>query len=189
MSSPRSGTGTWLILLRGINVGGQRVIPMSDLREVFTEMGFDDPVTYIQSGNVVVGSRRRRTARTAPAIERRLEEAFGYDSRIVIRDADEMARLVRGIPRGWDAADGSMRHNVIFLTDGVEAKGLVDPGTVKPELESLLVGDGVLYWSAPIRTISRTAMVRLSSHPSYREMNVRNLRTTLRLNDMMRERG
>jgi len=181
---------TWLILLRGINVGGNRIIPMSDLRDVFADMGYHDPVTYIQSGNVVVGSRRRRTTRTAPAIERTLEDAFGYDARVVIRDTPQMAKTVRGIPKDWDLDDGSTRHDVIFLTDAVVAKGLIDPTTLKPEVESLSVGDGVLYWSAPIRTLTRTSMMRkLSTHPSYPQMTIRNLRTTLRLYEIMRERG
>jgi uncharacterized protein (DUF1697 family) len=170
-------------------VGGKRVIPMSDLRGVFADMGFDDPVTYIQSGNVIVGSRRARTARTAATIERHLEEAFGYDARVVIRDASQMARIVRAIPTDWDPADAAVRHNVVFLTDGVPAKDLIDPRTLRPECESLSAGHGVLYWSAPARTVTRTAMGRLSSHPSYPEMTVRNLRTTLRLNEIMRERG
>jgi len=179
---------TWLVLLRGINVGGNNVIPMSELRDVFADMGFDDPVTYIQSGNVVVGSRRRRNAETTSGIEARLAEAFGYDARVVVRDTAEMSRIVRGIPKGWDPADGAMRHNVIFLTDHVAASALIDPETVKPEFESLKVGDGVLYWSAPMRTLTRTGMVKLSAHPAYREMTVRNLRTTVRLFDIMRER-
>jgi len=180
---------TWLVLLRGINVGGKRIIPMADLRDAFAEMGFVDPVTYIQSGNVVMGSRRTRSARSATAIERALVDAFGYDARVVVRDTAEMAKIVRGIPKDWDPADGAKRHNVIFLTDGVSAKGLIDPTTIKPGIETLTVGDGVLYWSAPMRTLTRTTMVKLSAHASYREMTVRNLRTTLRLNEMMRERA
>jgi len=180
---------TWLVLLRGINVGGNRIIPMNDLRDAFADMGYHDPVTYIQSGNVVVGSRHRRTARTASAIERSLEDAFGYDARVVVRDTPQMARVVRDIPRNWDQADGSTRHNVIFLTDAVTAKGLIDPGTLRPEFESLSVGDGVLYWSAPLGTLTRTSMVKLSAHPSYPEMTIRNLRTTLRLYEIMKERG
>jgi uncharacterized protein (DUF1697 family) len=189
VSAPRTGSDAWLILLRGINVGGRRVIAMGDLRTAFADMGFDDPVTYIQSGNIVVGSRRPRTARSAATIERRLEEQFGYDARVVIRDASEMARIVRGIPEDWDVGDAGTRHNVIFLTDGVRAKGLIDPATLRAEFEALVVGDGVLYWSAPAPTITRTAMVKLSAHPSYAQMTVRNLRTTLRLGEMMRDRA
>jgi len=49
-----------------------------------------------------------------------------------------------------------------------------------------MVGDHVLYWSAPLRTLTRSTMRRLSSPAAYREMTVRSLRTTLRLHDLVR---
>jgi len=180
---------TLLVLLRGINVGGNRLIAMSDLREAFAGMGFVDPVTYIQSGNVIVGSRRPKSGRTASTIERRLSEAFGYGARVVVRDAGEVARIVRGIPKTWDPADATMRFNVLFLTDRIRAESVVDPSTLVTGIETLKVGDHVLYWAAPLRTLTRTAMVKLSSRPAYQEMTVRSLRTTLRLADLMRERA
>jgi uncharacterized protein (DUF1697 family) len=178
---------TLLVLLRGINVGGNRRIAMSDLRDAFADMGFVDPVTYIQSGNVVVGSRRPKSARTASTIERRLSEAFGYEARVVVRDAGEVARIVRGIPKTWDPADSSMRYNVLFLTDRIRADDVVDAATLVAGLESLKVGGHVLYWSAPVRTLTRTTMVKLTSRPAYQEVTVRSLRTTLRLLDLVRE--
>jgi uncharacterized protein (DUF1697 family) len=180
---------TLLVLLRGINVGGNRLIAMADLREVFTDMGFVDPVTYIQSGNVVVGSRRPKSARTVSAIERRLSDSFGYEARVVVRDAGEVARIVRGIPRAWDPADTATRYNVMFLTDRIRAAEVVDPATLVAGVESLKIGDHALYWSAPVRTLTRTTMVKLSSRPAYREMTVRSLRTTLRLAEMIRQRA
>jgi uncharacterized protein (DUF1697 family) len=180
---------TLLVLLRGINVGGNRLIPMADLRDAFADMGYIDPVTYIQSGNVIVGSRRAKSARTTSTIERRLSEAFGYEARVVVRDAGEVARIVRGIPKTWDPADTTMRFNVMFLTDRIRADEAVDAATLVAGIESLAVGDHVLYWSAPVQTLTRTTMVKLSSRPVYREMTVRNVRTTLRLADLVRERS
>jgi uncharacterized protein (DUF1697 family) len=180
---------TLLVLLRGINVGGNRLIAMSELRDVFADMGYVDPVTYIQSGNVLVGSRRPKSTRTATTIERRLSEAFGHAARVVVRDAGEVARIARGIPGTWKAEDPSMRYNVMFLTDRIPADAVVDPGSLKPGLESVTVGEHVLYWSASVRTLTRTTMVRLASHSAYQEMTVRSLRTTLRLAQMMRDRA
>jgi uncharacterized protein (DUF1697 family) len=180
---------TLLVLLRGINVGGNRLIPMADLRDAFADMGYVDPVTYIQSGNVILGSRRPKSARTTSTIERRLSEAFGYEARVVVRDAGEVARIVRGIPKTWDPADTTMRFNVLFLTDRIRADEVVDPATLVAGIETLTVGDHVLYWSAPVQTLTRTTMVKLSSRPVYREMTVRNVRTTLRLADLVRERS
>ena len=177
------------MLLRGINVGRNRRIAMSDLRDLFSDMGYADPVTFIQSGNVLIGSRRPKSSRTASTIERRLSEAFDYDARVVVRDAAEVARIARGIPKRWDPEDESMRYNVLFLTDRIRADRVVDPATLEPGLESLAIGDHVLYWSAPLRTLTRTAMLKLASRPAYQEMTVRSLRTTLRLAQMVRERA
>ncbi len=179
---------TWVVLLRGINVGGKRLIAMRNLQDAFHDMGYDDPVTYIQSGNFVVGSRRGKTARAAPSIERGLSDAFGYEARVVVRDVAEMGAIVRGVPRDWDAADRSMRHNVIFLTDALSPKAIGDSVTPKRGIESMKAGPHVIYWSAPLRTIARTTMVRLSSHPSYSETTVRGLRTTLKLYELMERR-
>ena len=95
--SPRrydAAVDTWLVLLRGINVGGNRVSRCADLRDAFAAMGFVDPVTYIQSGNVLVGSRRKKTAAAVRAIERGLSSAFGYDARVIVRDRAEMDAIV-----------------------------------------------------------------------------------------------
>ncbi|HLB39731.1 MAG TPA: DUF1697 domain-containing protein [Actinomycetota bacterium] len=180
---------TWVVLLRGINVGGRNVIAMRDLRQAFAHMGFHDPATYIQSGNVVVGSRRVKGPRAASSIERRLSEAFGYDARVVVRDLAEMTKVVRQIPKDWDVSDRSMRHNVIFVTDAITPREIVESVIPKPAVESVRAGDHAVYWSAPFETLTKTAMIKLSSHPLYPEMTIRNLRTTLRLLEMMRRPG
>lgn len=178
----------WAILLRGINVGGKNVIAMRDLRETLAAMGFDDPATHIQSGNVVVGSRTLKTTRTASSIQRGLSEAFGYDARVVVRDATEMATVVGQIPKDWDPADRTIRHNVIFVTDEITPQAIVDSVSPKPGVESVTAGEFAVYWSAPFSTLTKTSMVRLSAHPEYPRMTARNLRTTLHLYHIMQQR-
>src|SRR5262245_17722704 len=94
---------TWVVLLRGINVGGKAVIPMADLRDAFAEMGYAEPQTYIQSGNVIVGAKAKPTPRAVTAIERRLSAAFGYQARVVVRTKAEMRTVVRQLPADWNA--------------------------------------------------------------------------------------
>jgi uncharacterized protein (DUF1697 family) len=179
---------TLLVLLRGINVGGRNKIGMTDLRRAFADMGFSDPRTYIQSGNVVMGSRRANNPRTVAAIERELSEAFGYEARVVVRDLAQMGTVVRQIPKDWDIGDASMRYNVIFTSHKLTPERLLADVKPKPEVESVTVGAQALYWSAPFETLSKTAMIKLSAHPSYGELTIRNLRTTLALFELMRER-
>ena len=179
---------TLLVLLRGINVGGRNKIPMADVRDVFVDMGFANPRTYIQSGNVVMGSRRANSPKTVAAIERGLSGAFGYEARVVVRDLQQMTTVVRQIPKDWDVQDASMRYNVIFTTHGLTAKQLLAQVKPKPEIEAVRAGAYALYWSAPFETLTKTAMVKLSAHPAYPELTIRNLRTTLALLELMRDR-
>lgn len=179
---------TWLVLLRGINVGGKRPVPMGALREAFAGMGYRDPVTYIASGNVIVGAPRPRGPRTVATLERRLEAAFGHDLRLVVRTRPELDGIIRGIPAGWDVQDRTTRHYVIFLTDRVDGRELGPSLRTKPGVDSLAWTRHALYWSAPIVAITRSAMSRLTEYEAYAEMTIRNLRTTLAVHELMRSR-
>ena len=97
-----------------------------------------------------------------------------------------MRTVVRQIPKDWDVDDAAMRYNVIFTTAAItpkELRGRVNP---KPEIEAVTAGTYALYWSAPFATVTKTAMVKLSAHPDYGELTIRNLRTTRKLLDLMK---
>jgi uncharacterized protein (DUF1697 family) len=152
-------------------------------------MGFGRASTYIQSGNVLVDGRPRLTPRAVRSIEHGLADRFGYAARVVVRTLSEFDQIVQEVPHGWDPADRSMRHNVNFLADGADPIRLIDGVTPDPALESVHVGRYAVYWSAPLATITRTMMIKLSAHPLYPEVTVRNLRTTLKLHELARARG
>jgi uncharacterized protein (DUF1697 family) len=80
--------GRHVALLRGINVGGTRKVPMARLRALCAGLGWADVATYIQSGNVVFSA-----AGDAGALERALEEAieaaFGFSVPVIVRSAAE----------------------------------------------------------------------------------------------------
>jgi len=176
---------TWVVLLRGINVGGKNRVPMADLREAFAEMGFTEPTTYIQSGNVVVGAPGKPATTDIGRIEEELSTRFGYEARVVIRDRTQMRRVVREIPADWDPADTSTRYYVLFPVAGVRARDVLGEVTPKPAFESVAAGAHAVYWSAPFATITRTAMAKLTASPLYKQVTIRNLNTTLKLLDLM----
>lgn len=74
----------YLALLRGINVGGNNIIKMTDLKSCFENMGFDDVLTYIQSGNVLFKSDEKNKTRLTNRIEMVLSEHFNPDYSYVI---------------------------------------------------------------------------------------------------------
>jgi uncharacterized protein (DUF1697 family) len=101
-----------VVLLRGINVGGGRKLPMADLRQICVDVGGDDVATYIQSGNVVLRSSLGAGALEG-AVERRISEVAGFDTDVIVRTLAEFDDVVSsGIYADED--DGTKRV-VTFL--------------------------------------------------------------------------
>ncbi len=108
-------------LLRGINVGGTRRVPMARLREVVEGLGHDDVATYLNSGNVVFTPAKRVTGATLERqLEEALEDAFGFEIPVMVRTAAELRRIVDDRPFP-DATDPKLVH-VVFLGGTLTAK-------------------------------------------------------------------
>ena len=102
-----------ILLLRGINVGPRKRVAMPELRALLTEAGFEDVRTYVQSGNVVLSSRRAPAKLRAEA-ERLIAERFGFGVDVIVRTADELAEVVARNPLAGVAVDPK-RYQVSFL--------------------------------------------------------------------------
>jgi uncharacterized protein (DUF1697 family) len=89
---------SYLAILRGINVGGQRKIAMADLKQLFEANGFANVTTYIQSGNVAFRAEKQSDAALARRLEALLETRFGFDVAVVVRTAAELRAVVDGNP-------------------------------------------------------------------------------------------
>ena len=72
----------YLVLLRGINVGGKNKIPMADLKKCLENLGFSDISTYIASGNVLLNSDQDKQ-QIKTMIEQALPNCFHLDDEIV----------------------------------------------------------------------------------------------------------
>jgi uncharacterized protein (DUF1697 family) len=84
-----------IAILRGINVGGKRIILMADLKAIFEHLGFIDIVTYIQSGNVIFNTNERSSnIKLSDKIEKAISEKYGFDVPVIIRTAEELKKAV-----------------------------------------------------------------------------------------------
>ena len=80
----------YIALIRGINVGGNSIISMADLREVFEELGFLDVSTYIQSGNVLFSSESSNKVDLAGKIEERLASKMGRKVEVFVLSKEQL---------------------------------------------------------------------------------------------------
>ncbi len=122
-------------LLRGVNVGGNNKLKMDVLRALCAELGFEDPRTYLQSGNVVFGSAKTDAAGVAHSLERAIEARCGFHSDVVLRTAAEMRAVVERNPFAARADVEPAKLAVSFLAadPGAEAWARVEALKVEPE--------------------------------------------------------
>ena len=88
----------YVAFLRGINVGGKRLIKMEDLRRVIESIGLKNVRTFIASGNVLFETSQTNRAALTRKIEKKLMTAFGHDVPVVLQTIDELKDLLRTGP-------------------------------------------------------------------------------------------
>lgn len=89
---------TGIVLLRGINVGGHRKLPMAELRELIKSLGYSNVATYIQSGNLLVQCDEKKWQAINTSLKRAIHTQFGYDVPIVSRTLAEWESIIRYNP-------------------------------------------------------------------------------------------
>jgi uncharacterized protein (DUF1697 family) len=179
---------TYVALLRGINVGGKNLIRMPALKACFEEGGFEDVVTYIQSGNVVF-----RSSGSGSALARRIEDmltaAFDYRASVVLRSHEQMRAVVERAPAGFGADPSRYRYDVIFLKQPLTARAALKKVPTRQDVDEVHAGRGVLYFSRLISRAAQSHLSRVVSTPMYQSVTIRNWNTTTRLLRMMDEIG
>ncbi len=113
---------SYVALLRGVNVGGKKPVAMADLRALLTRLGFADPKSLLQSGNLVF----RAAGKTAAQLERLLDmeatKRLGLDTQFFVRSAAEWKAIVAGSPFLEEAKRDPARLVLVALKDAPDAK-------------------------------------------------------------------
>jgi uncharacterized protein (DUF1697 family) len=105
----------YIALLRGINVGGQKIIKMTDLKTIFESGGCSNVQTYIQSGNVVFAHLETDVAALRKHIEAHLQSKLGYAVPTLLRTYDDLVAVVAANPYDDTLPDFGKRMYVCFL--------------------------------------------------------------------------
>jgi uncharacterized protein (DUF1697 family) len=176
----------YVALLRGINVGGKTLIKMADLKTCIEELGLDEVSTYIASGNLLFESAERSAAKLETKIERAIEARFALPVKVVVLDRTSFGRIVKAIPKAW-AGDGTLRANVAFFRRGTDAKAVVRELRPDPAVEEVKAIAGAILWATKRDAVNRSVMRKLIGGAAYKELTVRNLNTTLKLQELLSE--
>ena len=171
---------TWIALLRGINVGGNNILPMKDLRALLESLGLNDVQTYIQSGNCVFRSDALSPDDLSDQIATTIEKQFGFRPPTLVINKGELAQAIDANP----FPDGDPKTvQLSFLFEKAENADLDTLKSLKVPSEQFTLTDKVFYLHAP-DGIGRSKLVEKISKCIPVEMTGRNLRTAQKLLDM-----
>ena len=172
----------YVAFLRGINVGGARLINMAELKTCLSAAGLSEARTYLQSGNILFQSMASEKVALAAVIASAIEQVFGIEAPVALFREEEWRRIIEAAPTWWGAAQ-DWRHNILIPIQPQDVAGVVSAiGPLKPAIEALQAGDGALYQSIAIRAIGRGATgSKLVSNPVYRQLTIRNFNTATKL--------
>jgi uncharacterized protein (DUF1697 family) len=115
---------THLVLLRGINVSGQKLIKMEDLRQLLEAAGFKNVSTYIQSGNVFVDTDETSKAKVADRIKQAIKEKYGFDVGILVLGLAELKEKVANNPFVAEPDVDLKQVYVAFLSDNPTSENI-----------------------------------------------------------------
>ena len=176
----------YLVLLRGINVGGRNKVPMAALRELLESQGHTKVSTYIASGNVILTSDR-----SAAAIKRELEAAlpktFKLDSELVgvlVLTRAQLRRVVRDRPKGFGDQPDTYHSDAVFLM-GIDARAAMNVFDPRPGVDEVWAGKGVIYSQRLSAQRTKSRLSKIVGTPAYQSMTIRSWATTLALLERM----
>jgi uncharacterized protein (DUF1697 family) len=135
-----------IALLRGINVGKTKRMAMQRLREVLADAGFDDPKTYLQSGNVVVHSTDS-AAKVKSRIEDAIRDEWGFEVPVIVRTRAQLVKVHEADPLRT-VASNDKHYQVTFLDSKPKAAAFQDlDDSTWGDARFELVGSELYTWT------------------------------------------
>ncbi len=167
----------YVALLRGINVGGNRKVPMAELRKVFENLGFADVSTYINSGNVIFSAEFEPNVAD---IERAIAEHFGFAVDTLVISQAKLASVAKAIPNEW-TNDAVQKSDVVFLFPDIDKPGILSTIGYNSVVESMIYLPGVIIMNISRNNQPKSSLLKLVGTPLYRRMTIRNVTTARKL--------
>jgi uncharacterized protein (DUF1697 family) len=141
-------TTTYAALLRGINVGGSRKVPMAELRALLEGLGHDAVRTHLQSGQAVFASGHGDEDSLAAELAQAIEGHFGFPVDVIVRDHAYLRSVVEACPFPAAGLEARQLHVTYFSAPVTEDRfAAVDRSAFLPE--EFRLGDRALYLYAP----------------------------------------
>jgi len=176
----------YLVLVRGINVGGKNKISMIELRQRLEKIGFSAVSTYIASGNVILSSDKS-AAEIKAQIEKALPKSFKLDTeliKVLVLTRSQLKAICDKKPKGFGEQPKKYHSDAIFLMNIGETQAL-SAFSPKEGIDKIWKGKGVIYSQRLSARRTQSRLSKIMGTPAYKSMTIRNWNTTTKLLELM----
>jgi uncharacterized protein (DUF1697 family) len=178
---------TFIALLRGINVGGNKKLPMKALATLLADLDCTNVRTYIQSGNVVLQSAETDRARLASDIGAEIDRRHGFSPEVMVLGLDNLEQAIAKNPFP-EAESAPTTLHLGFLASAPTNPDVKTLESLKNESEQFRLVDDVFYLHAP-DGIGRSKLAARAERALGVPMTDRNWRTVCKIREMANELG
>lgn len=176
----------YIALLRGVNVGGKNTIAMPALKAAFEEAGLQGVSTYINSGNIIFSSDNNDITALQEECQKIIRDTFQLDIVTTVIAAVDLLTALEKAPGWWDN-DADSKHNAIFVIEPTDPLLVIQSvGEAKPEYEKVDFYGQLIFWTAPLKTFSKTRWARVASAAVYNRITIRNANTVKKLAELVK---
>lgn len=145
----RTVMATYISILRGINVSGQKLIKMDALRKAYEESGFSSVATYVQSGNIVFQSDSTNTKKLEQQVTALIKTGFGFDVPVIVLSIEKLKQLIDNNPFLKEPDKKQDYFHLTFLSEKPEKYDRSIIEVKKQEGEEIACSDEVIYLYCP----------------------------------------
>ena len=159
----------YIALLRGINISGKNKIAMSELKKEFTNLGYKEVTTYLNSDNVVFESNINDKKATENDIQLMIKNKFEFDIPIYVITSQELEELIDHSPEWWGKDNKEIYDNIIFIIPPATYDKVYNTIGSPNEYEKIQEYKNNIFWSFDLKNYrksnwwSKTASTEISN--------------------------
>lgn len=147
----------YIALLRGINISGKNKIPMSELKKALEENGYQNVLTYLNSGNVIFDSNINNKQTIMQDIYNIVKDKFNLEIPIFVINALELEDALNNSPEWWGTDNKEIYDNLIFIIPPVKYEDVYNAiGEPKENIEKIKDYNNYIFWSYDLKNYRKS---------------------------------
>ena len=180
-------THRYVVLLRGVNIGGRKRVPKAEQKSVLEGVGFTEVEVYINSGNAV-GTHTGKPV--VAEVQSALEAHFDFEVPTLLLRGDQVQAIAQAVPEHWrndspNPEKTGYQSNVVYLFDELDSPEVLDKLGYRTEIETMIYVPGAVIQSVSRVNQPKGALAKVVGTKAYLQMTVRNVNTARKLAEMV----